>query len=69
MKHTVFSLFLALFAFCALPSLSLAANPAAANDSADIALEKALADLRNGSDTVVSVKVPVRVQYIIVDVF
>ncbi|HJE39106.1 MAG: hypothetical protein C7K11_02060 [Candidatus Amulumruptor caecigallinarius] len=51
MKHTVFSLFLALFAFCALPSLSLAANPAAANDSADIALEKALADLRNGSDT------------------
>ncbi len=46
MKRTVFSLILAILAFTALPSYSLAAK--APTDSTDQALEKALADLRNG---------------------
>ncbi len=46
MKRTVFSFILAILAFTALPSYSLAAK--APTDSTDKALEKALADLRNG---------------------
>lgn len=46
MKRTVFSFILAILAFTALPSYSLAAK--APTDSTDQALEKALADLRNG---------------------
>lgn len=46
MKQIVLSLIFAIMAYCALPSL--AANPKTVNDSADIALEKALADLRSG---------------------
>lgn len=47
MKRTVFSLILAILAFTALPSYSLAAK--APTDSADQALEKALSDLRDGN--------------------
>lgn len=46
MKRTVFSFILVILAFTALPSYSLAAK--APTDSTDQALEKALADLRNG---------------------
>lgn len=57
MRHTVFSLLLAIFAFTAIPSTTYAASASktvtttASSDSADKALEKALADLRNDEDT------------------
>lgn len=57
MRHTVFSLLLAIFAFTAVPSTTYAASASktvtttATSDSADKALEKALADLRNDEDT------------------
>lgn len=56
MRHTVFSLLLAIFAFTAIPSTTYAASASktvtttATSDSADKALEKALADLRNDED-------------------
>lgn len=57
MRHTVFFLLLAIFAFTAIPSTTYAASASktvtttATSDSADKALEKALADLRNDEDT------------------
>lgn len=57
MRHTVFSLLLAIFALTAIPSATYAApasktaTATVATDSADQALEKALADLRNDDAT------------------